>query len=188
MRKLFILPLAAAVVLAGCGKTEETPAGSDGAGPSGGKEGGSASAGKIVMPEPGEYSQTVEVLEISIPGMPAGMTDQVKKQMSANMSATDCLTPEEAKDALKVLTSNGVDKDSECNYSKFDVSGGRLDAVMECGKGEGKAKGTFTLSGTFTATGSDITVQGDQVDPQMPGGKMHLKMHAVSVRTGECKA
>lgn len=179
MRKLIILPLAAAVALAGCGKQgEEAPAG--------GGEGTAPSGEKIVMPEPGEYRQTVEVLEISMPGIPAGMTDQVKKQMSANMSATDCLTPEEAKDALKVLTANGMEKDGECKYSKFDVSGGKLDALMECGK-EGGAKGTFALSGTFTATGSDITVQGDQVDPQMPGGKMHLKMHAVSVRTGECK-
>jgi len=179
MRKLAVLPLAAAIVLAGCGKQEEQT-------PAAGGEGAPASGGQIVMPEPGEYKQTVEVLEISMPGMPANMTDQVKKQMSASLSTTDCLTPEEAKDALKVLTANGMEKDGDCSYSKFDVSGGKLDALMECGK-QGGAKGTFALSGSFSATGSDITVQGDQMDPQMPGGKMHLKMHAVSVRTGECK-
>jgi len=32
-----------------------------------------------------------------------------------------------------------------------------------------------------------MTIEGDQAIPEMPGGKMHMKMHMVSERIGECK-
>ncbi|KPL68197.1 hypothetical protein SZ64_08725 [Erythrobacter sp. SG61-1L] len=184
MRKLVLLPIVAAIALAGCGKKEEAPAGGE-AGGEAAKPAEAVAAG-LDTPQPGLYKQTVEVLEMSIPGMPAAMAAQMKQSMSANMELTDCLTPEEAKEAVKQLTSRGMNKESNCTYDKFDVSGGAIDAVMKC-DGENGGSGTFKLSGSFSSTGSDMTVEGDQVVPDMPGGKMHMKMHMVSERIGECK-
>lgn len=186
MRKLVLLPMVAAIALAGCGKKEEASA----SGEAGGEKAApaEAAAAGLEMPQPGEYKQTVEIIEMSIPGMPAAMAAQMKQSMSANMELTDCLTPGESKEALKQLTSRGMSNESNCTYEKFDVSGGKIDAVMKCGgDGEKGGGGTFKLAGSFNSTGSDLTVEGDQIVPDMPGGKMHMKMHMVSKRIGECK-
>ncbi|HZF44723.1 MAG TPA: DUF3617 domain-containing protein [Sphingomonadaceae bacterium] len=185
MRKLVLLPMVAALALAGCGKKEETPAGGEAEGKGASPAEAVAAAG-MEMPQPGEYKQTVQILEMSIPGMPAAMAAQMKQAMPSDMTLTDCLTPEESKEALKQLTERGMSKDNNCTYEKFAVSGNKIDAVMKC-DGERGASGTFTLSGSFNSTGSDMTVEGDQVIPDMPGGKMHMKMHMVSERIGECK-
>ncbi|HTN13723.1 MAG TPA: DUF3617 domain-containing protein [Sphingomonadaceae bacterium] len=186
MRKLVLLPMMAAIALAGCGKKEEAPTGGEAAG----SEKPAAAAGGIAgmeMPQPGLYKQTVEIIEMSFPGMPEAMAAQMKKSMSANMSLTDCLTPEESKEALKQLSSRSFGKDSNCTYDKFDVGGGKLDAVMKCGGKDGES-GTFKLAGTFGSTGSEMTMEGDQSMPDMPGGTMHMKMRMVSERIGECKS
>jgi hypothetical protein len=167
------------LILGACGKQAEAPAGGSGG------SGGAPAAAAFAMPEPGEYKHTVEILEMSIPGMPAGMADQFKSQMSAAASSTDCLTAAQSKDALKQFN-KGMAK-GDCTYSKYDVSGGKLDAVMEC-TGKDGGKSTFTLNGTFTATGSDVTAVADEHDPRSPGGSMHMKLHMVSQRTGECTA
>jgi len=186
MRKLVLLPIVAALALSGCGKKEEAAAGGEGAGKGANPAEAIAAAG-IEMPQPGLYKQTVKMVEMSIPGMPAAAAAQMKQSMSSGMTMTDCLTPEESKEALKQLTERGMSKDSNCTYDKFAVSGGKIDAVMKCEGEEKGTSGTFTLNGSFSSTGSDMTIEGDQAIPEMPGGKMHMKMHMVSERIGECK-
>lgn len=187
MRKLVLLPMVAAIALAGCGKKEEAPAGSDAAGEEKAAAAAEGGFSGMDMPQPGLYKQTVEIIEMSFPNMPPAMAAQMKKSMSANMSLTDCLTPEESKEALKQLSSRSFGEDSNCTYDKFDVGGGKLDAVMKCG-GKAGESGTFKLTGSFSSTGSDMTMEGDQSMPDMPGGTMHMKMHMVSERIGECKS
>lgn len=167
--KFAALPLATAIALVGCGEQKDEP-----------------KVDEIVLPKPGEYKQTITILEMSIPGMPPELANMMKDQMSAGMTATDCLTEEESKEALKQLT-KAPDANDECDFSKYEVSAGRLDAAMTCAS-EGGGNGSFVLAGTFSETGTDMTIEGDQEDPNIPGGKMHMKMHMVSERIGECKA
>jgi hypothetical protein len=180
MRKVLVLPLAVAVVLAGCGKKEEPAA-----------EGGKVSSGQaaaaaatMITPQPGLYKISGEILDLSFPGMPKGMVDQMKQSMKASFDATDCMTKEDVKDAVKKMAKGP--QDGTCKYSKYNVSGNTISAVMDCG-GKAGTGGTFTMNGTVAATSIDMTMEGDQKAPGMPGGAMHMKMHIKSQRVGECK-
>ena len=179
MRIGLIVPLAAAIVLAGCGTKKEATPGGEGAG-------ATPNAANIVMPEPGEYKQTIEIIEMAIPGLPKEATEQFRSGMQKSLTSTQCLTPEESKEALKKFA-EGPRKDGNCTFSKYEVGGGKLDLAMEC-KDKNGASSNFTFAGSFGATGSDMVMQGDQASPGLPGGKMHMKMHMVSTRIGDCPA
>ncbi len=107
----------------------------------------------------------------------------MRDSMSSNFESTSCLTEQDSKDAVKKMTKGA--ENGSCTYSKYDVSGGKISAVMSC-KGAQGAGGTFTMNGTVGAGGVDMTMEGDQKAPGMPGGGMHMKMHLTSVRVGDC--
>ena len=182
MRKSLVLPLIVAVALAGCGKSEEAPGGEGGKITS---KQAAAKASTLVTPRPGLYRTTAEILDLSFPGMPKGLAGQMRDSMSANFDTTDCLTAAESKDAVKKMAKG--ENNGNCTYSKYDVSGGRIDAVMTCNGKDGTG-GTFTMKGTVGGSGVDMTMEGDQKAPGMPGGGMHMKMHLKSEWIGVCKS
>jgi hypothetical protein len=180
MRKsVFILPFAVAIALAGCSKKEEAPTGGEG--------GGAKAAGgtAAVIPDAGLYQTKVELLEFSIPGMPAGMGEQMKKSMSSAMAHENCLTEGDRVDAVKKMTKGA--ENGSCKYTKYDINGGKIDAQMDCDMGSG-AKAGYRMTGTISTTGVDMTMEGEQSDPRMKGGATKMKMHLTSTRVGECKA
>jgi hypothetical protein len=182
MRRFLVLPLLAAVALAGCGKEEKAPgSGGESAGLS--PDQAAAKASALVTPKPGLYKTTAEIIDLSFPGMPEGMAGQMRKSMTANFGSTDCLTEADSKDAVKNMAKG--DTQGNCTYTKYDVSGGKIDAVMSCGSKENG--GTFVMKGTVGADGVDMTMEGNQKSQGMPGSGMHMKMHLKSSRIGECK-
>ena len=138
-----------------------------------------------MIPDAGLYKINVDIAELSIPGMPAGMGDQMKKSMSHAMAIEDCLTEADRADAVKKMTKGA--ENGSCKYTKYDIDGGKIDAQMVCDMGGG-GEGTYNMTGTVTTTGVDMTMEGNQKDPKMPGGGMKMKMHLTSTRVGECKA
>ncbi len=176
MRYLAIAPLAAALALAGCGKSE----------PDEGKVGMdevAAAAGEMPRPQPGQYSSTIELLDFDVPGLNDAMKQQMRSAAESGLAQGNsfCLTEEEAAQGPERMVQNMAE--SNCTFQRFDVSGGTIDAQMSCA-GEGGITGDVKLTGTMSTQSSSITMDMNQ---EIPGaGTTHMKMKVDSRRTGEC--
>jgi hypothetical protein len=179
MRTIHVLPLVAAILLAGCGDK----AGESGEGAVSNEEAAARAEG-MVQPQPGQYRTSLELLEFDIPGM----TDQMKAQMRSIVGGefakgnTYCLTPEEAAaNGPKRMAENMAE--GNCSFSKFDVSAGTLSADMQCTGDDGLTSHVL-MNGMMTQTSSDMTMTMNQ---DMEGvGQVRMKIRAKSERTGDC--
>ena len=131
----------------------------------------------------GQWRLTGTVDEMNIPGLPASTQAEMKKMLGArqNYTVEYCLTPEEAKRPRgKFFTG----KESEnCKYDRFDMAGGKVDAVMRC---QGKPSGTMTMTVSGTYSADSYT---SQVAMEATGGReggMTMKMHSEAHRVGAC--
>lgn len=182
MRRITLVPLAAAIALAGCG--------SDGADADGD---GKISTGEVaaevegaVTPLPGQYESKVQLLEMEMPNMPGVDTEQMKKTMQSSMNSTaqHCVTAKDAQNAAKQMIQ--TPENDSCSYTKFDVSGGNVEAVMACKNPDGSTS-NMQLAGQIGREQSHMVMDLDQALPGVPGGgKSHFKMQVDSRRIGEC--
>ena len=92
-----------------------------------------------------------------------------------------CLTEEMSKQGFEEMFKE-LGKDGECKYQRFDVSGGKLDALLQC-ESKAEGKGTIALSGNVGSTRVRRTVKIDTVNPASPMGSTAITMQMVSKRT-----
>lgn len=177
MRAFIALPLAAAFVLGACGSSEDLA------------EDGEVTAEEVASaaasfdgPRPGEYRNTVEIEEFTMPGMPAAMMGQMSGQMTGRFSHSFCLSETDGEKAVKQMTDNMGRGD--CTYRKLEVSGNRVEGDMTCNSPEG-GTGTYRFSGTTSTEGVDMDMEMKQ---EMPGGGpgMHMKAKFKQERVGDC--
>jgi hypothetical protein len=172
--------LLTALVIAGCGKEAKEPVSSDKI---------VAEAGKLAQPLPGRYETKVKLLQFAVPGLPAAQADRIKSMMGnvGGETTSYCLTPEEAKKGFE----ESVRKMSEgqggmsCDFSRFDVDGGKLAAEMAC-KGPQGMTSEMKLDGTATAQSTSMHMAMTQKAAMIPGGEMRMEMQMDSHRTGDC--
>lgn len=181
MRRITFVSLAAAFALSACGSSD---ADQDGDGTITSEE-AAAETAEGSFPDPGLYKVSVEIEELTYPGMTAGMADQMKRSMSANMAVEECITESDRQDAVKQMA-KGASDDENCTYSKYDLSGGRIDAVMSCKSPDGGTL-NYTMAGTMNSTGVDMRMEGGQQSAD-PSQAMTMKMHLKSQRIGNCPA
>jgi hypothetical protein len=179
MRVTMALPLAAAFVLAACGSSSSSDANGDGKIST--QEAASAAA-KMDAPRPGKYKTTVNLLDFTMPGMPAAMLERLKGSMTSNMTTTFCQTGDNRKQAIKDMT-DAMGR-GNCTYNSLDISGNNFDVDMSCTSPQG-GTGHYKVNGTVSSEGTDMTMEITQDMPQ-GGGQMHMKTHAVSTRIGDC--
>ena len=169
---LVLIPLA----LSACNKKpEQTPA-----------QAASAAAAAIgeIRPEPGRYRATTKFTNITIPGLPPAAAAQAKKMFSQTGHSSEfCITPEQARMGYEEMTRRAAQ--GKCTYERFSAAGGKLDAAMTCEAGRGMTTKT-QVSGTFTTTGSNMTMSADSSAPGMPGGGMHMEGTVLTERIGDC--
>ena len=170
----------ATVLLAGCGSPEPT-------------EGepktmieAKAEASKIDRPRPGQYRQVVEITRFEMPTIPNEDSDRMAEMVKATQETEFCLTKEESEKGFRDMFQD-VGKGGECRYSRFDVTGGKVDAQLDCASvTEGTA--TFVLSGNVGPNGSDVTIDADMKNPSSPTGTAKIGMHMKTDRLGDCTA
>lgn len=178
-RNIGIIAGLAALALAGCGSKDASDDASSSA------EQVKLGAAKLEKPQPGEYSQVVEITKLEVPGLPAEASDQMRSALTAAQQGSFCLTKAHADRGYKDMF-NDVGQGNQCTYTRFDVDGGTLDAQMEC-RSQQQGKATMKMSGTVTRDGSDITVVVDATGGPPPIGAMKMTMHRTTTRLGECK-
>ncbi|MGB3723381.1 MAG: DUF3617 domain-containing protein [Pacificimonas sp.] len=132
--------------------------------------------------QPGQWQTTGRVVDVDItmpPGVPAGMADMMKKQMTRQShDIKQCISREDIEQAPERMfkQSNG-----DCEYERFDMSGGKLDAVAVC-----RMQGT-TMRMTMTGTHTDTTYQTRMVmTGDGPMGPMTLTSDGSGTRIGDC--
>lgn len=144
-----------------------------------------AVAAGIAQPQPGQYRVVTRITDISIPGMPPEMAAQAKGMFSATGQTVEyCMTPEQAAKGYEEMTRRSAE--GNCTYDKFSAADGKLDAAMTCQTGKGMVTKS-AVSGTFTPTGSQLTMKSDATSPDMPGGGMHMEGAISTERIGDCK-
>ena len=124
---------------------------------------------------PGQWEIAVTINAMEMPGAPPGIAAMM---VGKTTKIKHCITPEEAargpQDMLKTNKS--------CNFTRYSMTGGRLESEMVCKQGGGTV--TATSSGNFTPTG--FTATGHSVSS---GGGMEMTMTSSTVgrRIGDCK-
>lgn len=179
MNKMLLVPIVAALALAGC-KKDAAPAGEGKSIAEVAKE----TAG-MPKPQPGKYRTTMTMLSLDVPGMPLEAAAQMKKGFAQHQTGTEyCLTGEEAakgyEENVKKLAAR-----PDCAFDHYSADGGMVNAQLTCKTPDG-GKSVMTMQGAMSPTGSDMTMSMDQSGPQMPGGAMKVKMNVKSERIGEC--
>lgn len=135
-----------------------------------------------VLLHPGEWRVTGTMEEFNIPGMPPEAQSAMKQAMSqhGNMTYDYCLTPEQAKRPQGKFFNDKAA--NNCRYDRFNMGGGKIDAVMRC---DGKPSSmTMTIDGTYGADNYATHVQMDMEGG--PQGSMSMKMRSQAQRVGEC--
>lgn len=148
---------------------------------------GAVSAGEVaskveaegIMPEPGQYRATITMTGMDIPGMPAGMEGH---GAGASTTTEYCLTKDDVAEGFEEMMKRG--QNGECSYESFDLTGGKMDAVMVCKTADGDAR--MTMSGTATPTTSDFNATMAMTVPEMGEGTMSFA--AKHERIGDCPA
>ena len=142
-----------------------------------GKGGGGGSA--AVTMQPGEWEMTTTVTRMNVPGMPAGMN----APMPGPQTARNCLTEEEARQASSNFLNETTGAGEGCTSQNSSMSGGRIQATVQCNRPEGQVR--MTMNGQYTATTLDMT---QQVQTSAQGQNVEMEARITGRRVGDCPA
>lgn len=176
MRLFHALPLIAAVALAACSNdadealTDEDLAAGDVA---------PVIEDNGIMPAPGMYATTVELVEFNAPGLTEAAIAEARAEFAAGAAEpySYCVTEETTREQwLSEMT------EAQCTLSRFVADGNTLDGVMTCSSDMG-LDGRVEISGRTAEEGSDV-----RMGYALPtaAGEGSLTMQVVAERTGDC--
>ncbi len=141
-------------------------------------------AAAVSRPEPGMYRTTITIADVRFPGLPAGQAERMKSILGASGKTVEfCLTPEDAGKGFEDFNKRAAE--GKCSYDSFNAASGTLDAKMTCQTGRGMTTRS-ELHGTFSGTGSQLTMKTDSAMPGMPGGGLHMEARVTNERIGDC--
>lgn len=138
--------------------------------------------------EPGEWQSKTQLIAFDLPGvkdqtMANMMREGMKKQQ--DKERTYCVSAEDAQRFTTEML--GGDKGGECRFDTFNVAAGVLNAKMTCKGKEGPGAMTMTMTGPYTPTAQELTVDMNMTNP-MGGGGMVIKAKTTATRVSStCK-
>lgn len=121
---------------------------------------------------PGKWQTTTTIESMVVPGMPPEMAQRMRTQP---MSATICITPEQAAAGPRDVIGKSQGR---CHYRNFSAGAGRISGVMECNTG-GPTPQVIAIEGSYSPTGYDIR-------SRMTGGAVQSTSRTVGRRLGPC--
>ena len=166
------------MALAACGKSGQQSAANGSAAAGGGSAPTAAasagSGGGKLQPGLWEVNYETKATGANLP--PAALAAMNHKATTHN-----CITPEQAAQPLNIVKQ----KDQSCDFSSFNIGGGRIRGSVTCaGKGRG-GKSTMTMDGQYDSQSyaytSTVTMHDQGID-------MVIESKAVGHRVGECPA
>lgn len=129
---------------------------------------------------PGRWETTMAVQDISIPGMPPEMKQQMQSAMGERKAFATCITPEEAKRPKEDFFAG--EEAPNCRYDNFAMGNGKIDLTMTCKEGAGTRR--MAMTGSY---GDDAYSMAMDMSAPGRGGTMTMKATVKGRRAGECK-
>ena len=175
-----VMLIACTAVLAACNKGPDVNVKNASVGEVAEKVREAAGSGSLV--EPGKWQSKVTVLDVDMPGMPPQFAQRMKETIGKVQAATTetCLTEADVKKPKEDFFAG---RNKNCRYDHFTMSGGTIDAVMNC-KAEQGGTMTMTVKGTYSSDSYDATMAMDMAGGRQGG--MHMKSRIESHRLGQC--
>lgn len=130
-----------------------------------------------MKPQPGEYQADMSVLSIDMPDAPPGIADMMTDMMGRSFKF--CLTQAEVDEGFRSIMNRG--QDGDCTYTRFNATGGRIDAEMTCDAGGNPMNMVMEGSGSPTSSDVTMTMTGD-----MGMGPGSITMRVRNERLGGC--
>jgi len=177
MRNIVFLAPIASLMLASCGGSDEPDSGES----ISMEEVAEITQDNAIKPMPGQYSVSMEVLEVDIPGAPESAVNMMKDMMGQGRHSY-CLTPADVEDGFENMAKQSQEND-DCAFEHYEFDGGKLDGKMVCNL-PGQGAMTMTIAGTGGATHSEMemTMKGNMTGM----GDSTIRMKATHDRTGDC--
>ena len=128
--------------------------------------------------EPGEWENTVEIVDVKVEGLPEGTPDGVMDGMKGKVTTSkSCITEEEAKNPGAQFFA--AQEKTNCEVKKFNMSGGAVSSEMACkNMGGGPGNMTMTMDGQYGPSSYDMTMN-------MMGGAAGMKMNISAKSNGK---
>ena len=167
--------LAAVAALTACGGSGDggNAAGAGNGSAAGAGAGGGTAPATAAAMQAGMWEITTNVTRIGAPGMPAGAA----VPMPGPTTVRTCLTPEQAgQPGAGIFT--GAGEGQGCTYESNNISGGQVQAVVQCSQGGQTMRSTIT--GRFEATSFDV-------NQQVNASGVEMESRTVGRRVGECE-
>ena len=135
--------------------------------------------------EPGEWENTVEIVDVKVEGLPEGVPATAMDGMKGKVTTSkSCITEQQAENPGAEFFA--AQKETNCDVKKFDMSGGAVSSEMSC-TNMGGAPGNMTMAmdGQYGPSSYDMTMN-------MKGGasgmKMNISAKSSGKRIGDCPA
>ncbi|MXO47055.1 DUF3617 family protein [Erythrobacter vulgaris] len=170
----------AAIALAACSSgSDEVDADGDGTVSS---EEAAEAVAKVRPLEPGQYSMSMELIELTDPTMSEEEIAQAKQFFSSmsGMAPPRCLNEEEAKEGMMGVAETIQNGDCTIDSMTSDADGMRGEMTCKAENGEAKV----TMQTTSTGTESEMTM--NVVEPTADGEEKAVTMKVGMTRTGDC--
>ncbi|MEL6528640.1 MAG: DUF3617 domain-containing protein [Pseudomonadota bacterium] len=130
-----------------------------------------------MKPLPGQYSANITVQSVDMPDAPPEMAGMIGNMM--NQEFNFCLTQQEVEEGFRSVMNRS--QQGECSYTRFNATGGKIDAEMTCDAGGSPM--TMVMKGTGSPTSSDVTMT---MSGDMGMGPGSITMRVVNRRLGDC--
>ena len=132
--------------------------------------------------DPGLWEQTVTLLSVDAPGMPAEARAEMQKAMAQAQVRKVCLTPEKAKSPREDFFTG---KDENCRYEHFKWGAGKIDLRLECQ--HPNARQLMELAGTYGPRRYSLTMTATN-QGKSPEEQLVMKMRVDAKNVGACPA
>ena len=134
---------------------------------------------------PGKWLAKATLEELSAPGMPAGIAENMKVSMASKPGTEKCMTKRDVKKPDADFFGGNNDN---CRYDHFKMGDGKIDAKMRCTAGGGTQ--LMTMAGTYGPDQYQMRMT-TQIDPGKAAaaiGAMTMKLQVEGKRIGDCDA
>lgn len=137
--------------------------------------GGLLSASAASDVQPGQWESTAQIVAVEGEGLPPGMADMMTGQVQ---TVSYCMTQEEIDNSPQAMFDQS---DGQCQYTDFNMGGGRLDATAVCNTPQGSMQ--MTMNGTYTPTTFESE---NRMVMSTPMGNITMRAKSTGKRTGAC--
>lgn len=181
MKAMILTAATGLLLLSACGKSEEKAG-----------EGTPMSADEVVKKveavklTPGQWETTIEILDMKMEGLPEGApAGMMNNMLGSKTTVKSCITKEQAEKPNADFLS--AQKDANCTYSSFDMSGGLIKAAMTCSGKDRPGELKLNMTGKYAPDRYEMNQEMNMAGFQ-PGMSMAMKSKVTGRHIGDCPA